>query len=483
MRSYKQTMLLAALCLLLITPMAALAQADTALSYGSSLDGAITDAQPEVRYTFSGAAGDLIVARMMATDTELDSYLILLDPSGEQITFDDDDGGSLNSLIGPFSLPIDGEYTLIATHCCPSGSYNSSGSFVISVNKIDAQPLTADEPLAFDLADAQQVLVYAYTATEPQVVFVQTHDLSVPGGVTLSVLNLSQDMSLYDSNQELDPSLEPAAPVYLSAPGDYLVTLRQETVAFDAEAAPVSGNLSASVLPMTALTLGESVSGTLDDANPFAVHSFDVSDTQLLSLSGSSESGTAPYELVIYDPTGAPILYNSTAFADDNTFSYDPVQLTESGTYVAIARRTDVGTSSTYTYAIGESQTAVLVLGEEVTGELPIQNEVFERVYRLDGISGQRVRITLRSIDNQYAPGIYIQGPATSDAAPDSSSIPGSGNNYNLNLNSSTPGTVTYETVLPATGAYVVRVSNIASAYGSTAFPGHYSLLIEALDQ
>ncbi|MCL4249435.1 MAG: hypothetical protein KJ065_14920 [Anaerolineae bacterium] len=489
MRSYKLTMLLAALCLLLITPIAALAQADTALAYGSSLDGEITDAQPEVNYTFSGAAGDLIVARMMATGDGLDSYLMLLDPSGEQITFDDDDGGSLNSLIGPFSLPADGEYTLVATHCCPGGDYASSGSFVVSVDKVDVQPLADGELLAFELADSQQVRVYAYTATEPQVVWVQTQALSGPGGAVLNVLNLNQDILLYDSrSQDTETVIAPPAPVYFSAPGDYLVTLRQEPAAFDAEAAPVSGSLSASLLPMTALTLGETVSGTLDDANPFAVRSFDVSATQLLSLSGSSEAGTAPYELLVYDPNGIQILFNSTAFADNDSFSYDPFQLTASGTYVAVARRADVGeplagTSSTYTYAIGESQTTVLVPGEEVTGQLPIQNETFERVYRLDGVSGQRVRITIRSLDNQYAPGLYIQGPATGDEQAANSSIPGSSNNYSLNLNSTTPGTLTYETVLPATGAYVVRVSNTAAAYGSTAFPGQYGLLIEALDQ
>ncbi|MEO1163893.1 MAG: PPC domain-containing protein, partial [Chloroflexota bacterium] len=94
------------------------AQDSTNLTYGDSATGQIDNETYEDFYTFEGNAGDTIIIMMTATDdapNRLDSYLILRDAEGIQLAFDDDGAQNLNSRIGPFTLPEDRTYTIVAT--------------------------------------------------------------------------------------------------------------------------------------------------------------------------------------------------------------------------------------------------------------------------------------------------------------------------------------------------------------------------------
>jgi len=62
-------------------------------------------------YAFEGRAGQRVQIDM--TSREIDSYLILIDPNGNEVTQDDDGGGGSNSRIVA-TLPADGTYLLMA---------------------------------------------------------------------------------------------------------------------------------------------------------------------------------------------------------------------------------------------------------------------------------------------------------------------------------------------------------------------------------
>ncbi|HEY9619466.1 MAG TPA: trypsin-like peptidase domain-containing protein [Crinalium sp.] len=62
-------------------------------------------------YTFTGRSGQQVVIEM--SSSEIDSYLILLDPEGRDIAQDDDGAGGNNSRIVA-SLPSNGTYTIFA---------------------------------------------------------------------------------------------------------------------------------------------------------------------------------------------------------------------------------------------------------------------------------------------------------------------------------------------------------------------------------
>jgi serine protease Do len=62
-------------------------------------------------YTFEGRAGQRIQIEMASP--EIDSFLILIDPNGNEVAQDDDSGGGSNARIVA-TLPADGSYLLMA---------------------------------------------------------------------------------------------------------------------------------------------------------------------------------------------------------------------------------------------------------------------------------------------------------------------------------------------------------------------------------
>lgn len=62
-------------------------------------------------YTFQGRAGQRVQIDMVSR--EIDPYLILIDPNGNEVAQDDDSGGSPNAKIVA-TLPVDGTYLLMA---------------------------------------------------------------------------------------------------------------------------------------------------------------------------------------------------------------------------------------------------------------------------------------------------------------------------------------------------------------------------------
>ncbi|MEL6309069.1 MAG: PPC domain-containing protein, partial [Chloroflexota bacterium] len=64
-------------------------------------------------YVFAGEAGSAVTITL--DSDQFDTYLVLLDENGSEITFNDDSRGSLNSQIASFELPYTGEYTIVVT--------------------------------------------------------------------------------------------------------------------------------------------------------------------------------------------------------------------------------------------------------------------------------------------------------------------------------------------------------------------------------
>jgi S1-C subfamily serine protease len=75
-------------------------------------------------YTFEGKAGQQVVIEM--TSSEVDAFLILLAPDGQNLAQDDDGGGSSNARLVVTSLPVDGTYMVLANSYGPgeTGRYN-----------------------------------------------------------------------------------------------------------------------------------------------------------------------------------------------------------------------------------------------------------------------------------------------------------------------------------------------------------------------
>ncbi len=84
-------------------------------------------------YVFDGKAGQVATLGMERLNGTLDAVLFLIGPGGDQLTQNDDaSNDTTNSLINNFILPVDGKYTVIATHF--GGQYGvTSGDYRLTL--------------------------------------------------------------------------------------------------------------------------------------------------------------------------------------------------------------------------------------------------------------------------------------------------------------------------------------------------------------
>jgi uncharacterized protein (TIGR03437 family) len=101
------------------------------------------------RYTFTGAAGQLVTFAL--NSTQFDPYLYLIGPNGAVLTEDDDGGVGLNARIpagnGYFALPAGGEYTIEVTSFDPAatGNYTLTATLTGALASVSAASFSATE--------------------------------------------------------------------------------------------------------------------------------------------------------------------------------------------------------------------------------------------------------------------------------------------------------------------------------------------------
>lgn len=115
---------------------AVMAQEATPLPFGEYVEGELSSSTYEVFYSFEGSAGDVVSIEMFPKPGtyDLDPYIFLRDPSGQNIGENDDFGYPLSLVVA--ELPADGTYTILATRS--GGSTGSSeGAYWIRVNQVE----------------------------------------------------------------------------------------------------------------------------------------------------------------------------------------------------------------------------------------------------------------------------------------------------------------------------------------------------------
>jgi hypothetical protein len=476
--------LIVTLCLLLAVPVV-LAQIDAtpggAVVYGEAVTGEITGDANRVGYTFEGSAGDVIVISMVAEDPGLDSYLELYDSAEEMLIYDDDGGGSLNSLIGPYVLPADDTYTVVATRCCGRGVGGSTGTFSLLVSQPQLQPLVPNQPLTVEL-NGENPLAFV-SLSELTGVFSLTGELlsgdSAFGVVVRNTAGgyLTQGYGSPDTTAVVDP-------LYLPADGDYQILIRRERQMMPPHVEPVevsdelSVRLTLAPIEAELLTPAATVNGALDNDNPVDHYRFSAERGELLRLRGGQDTGgDQPFEVRLFSPEGLQITGAGTYMGGDDpgSFEVDPIRLDTSGEYLMTVNRIDMtgeGPQGTvrYTVTLEPTQTAMLQAGVEISGTF--DENAMDHVYRYDGTAGQTVRITLRNQDAGMS--MNIEGPRREDHM--DSGV--------LSLYNNVAASASYEVTLPATGVYIFRLygQNYGPMTGVVSPMASFQLLIETLD-
>jgi hypothetical protein len=467
-----------------------LAQGDvTTIEAGTLISGAITTDAPEILYTFEGEAGDTITISMWAVDPGLDSYLILMLPDGTEIARDDDSGGNLNSLIGPFSLPEDGAYTVKATRFGGLDG-SSTGGFELQLLNVEVAPLTPNEQYTVELNDDMPSAYFSFTPQTDQAYVLTGTSIAGDTGFLINVNTaggetFNQIYGQVGGMGLIDPLLLPDA-----GQSHVIEVLRQIDPANAMAGDTVTVQMTLGTVETAPITLGTPVTGDLDPAMPTMHYAFEGAAGDVLRIE-AEQIGTEPYEIQVYSPQGYVVNGGATLYApDENGLVIDPLVLDADGEYLLLVHLFDYqGTGqlgkASYSVTLGETETPALTAGQAMENSFP-SPDVYQHVYRYMGTAGEQVRITLESLDGRYGPSLDVQGPAVEapEIDPLSSFNPGP-MVFVLGANSPLSGKLSYEVALPAEGLYLFYIRNGSYTYdipeGESASTGAFSLLVESL--
>ncbi|HLA42387.1 MAG TPA: hypothetical protein VJZ27_03065, partial [Aggregatilineales bacterium] len=99
--------------ILLAVPLAAQTDGAIELTPGSEVTGTLDSTNFATSYVFTGSVGDAVTIDAVTGDTDLSLVLLLVAPDGVLVAADNDLFTPNEATIADFSLPLDGQYTLI----------------------------------------------------------------------------------------------------------------------------------------------------------------------------------------------------------------------------------------------------------------------------------------------------------------------------------------------------------------------------------
>ncbi|NLE52246.1 MAG: hypothetical protein GX613_12660 [Chloroflexi bacterium] len=215
----KRWWMLVAVALSLALAGTAFAQGDaTPIAYGDTVEGEVTNAEFEVPYRFTGAAGDVVQVRMVVDDSG-DFYeptLILLDADNAVVASIEAWYEAL--LLVP--LPADGEYTILASRF-GGRTGTAEGGYTLTLGAlVGLQPGEAVE----GEMTADDTVLYAAPADAPFTLEVERISGDFSPEITVNVIGEYGDFEVIGTfygetvrkmTLEIEPDLEQPVDFYL----------------------------------------------------------------------------------------------------------------------------------------------------------------------------------------------------------------------------------------------------------------------------
>jgi len=358
-----------------------LAGLPTELAYGDTTTGAISDAQYEWLYTFTGEQGDAVTITLQATGGGLDPYLILRDAAGNQVAVNDDAPGSgaLDAAIQNIVLPADGTYTIVATRFQGQAGA-SGGDFELTLRREAPVTVTPMPSVTAVAGPTRPPLAIAYGVTvtgaisDAQFEVRYTFDGGRGDPVTITLRRTGGDLDPYlilldaagnevatnddaeDGTGTLDSRINnlplPAAGTYTiiatrfqrqagSSVGEFELTLERGSRAAATSVAPPPGG--------PRLAYGVTATGTISDAQPAVRFTFDGVRDDLVTIRMHRRSGNLDSLLILLNPAGEQMAFNDDApdAGETRDARINRFRLPASGTYTIVATRFEGQAGST----------------------------------------------------------------------------------------------------------------------------------------
>lgn len=365
------------------------------ITFGTPVTGAIVSAQPYQTYTFAGQAGDIVSVAMNAISGSLDPQVLILDPNGNLVAFNDDAAdGVTDSLVANLSLVLNGSYTIVATRYGQDIG-GTEGEFNVALSGAVTQGTAPDFPnlpngsvevsLQWTTAADLQLLVRdpqgnAIFDDNPRVV-ATGGQLAADGNVNCRASDGSPisyiywpegrlptagayEVEVWYQNQCNDPNPTVQFVLNVVANGQLVQSVTQQLqpteryltsffINTDATIAggeggiigtslrPDSSSLAADYVPQIetarVLTSGETVTGSIRLNQKFGVYLFDGDAGDVVTISMEGLNGTLDPVLFLIDPNNVQIAQNDDANQDTTNALISEFTLPEDGRYIIIA--------------------------------------------------------------------------------------------------------------------------------------------------
>lgn len=479
--------LLFAIFSLTILTVVAAAQNTETLTVDSPITGEITGETYEQFYTFEATAGDTIIITMNAAEdgpTRLDSYLFLQNANGDVITQDDDSGGNLNSRIGPFTIPEDGTYTVVATRFQQQVG-SSTGEYTLTLTAAEQTLINLGETITGTLSDEEPNDFYSFVSEEEATYELEVEWLSGEGNLGLDVRGM---MGEYVGGIGADPfSTRNFTLVRLSAGQQVnFVAVRYVDPNNTSEQSSLEYSFTLTPIETQPLTFdGQSatLTGEISRDNTVDYYAFDaeVGAEISVTLNGQAEGDFA---VDVYAPEGYSLFHGDTYYLNNGGPSGSaliaPTVIRTAGSYLIAVNNNNLppearsDESVAYDLTLTLSNVTALESGVAVEGTLEPQSNFYQRGYTYTGNAGESITVTLNALTQGSPVGFSIEL-----APQDVTSIEYRG--FNASFNSSEASDVSYTVTLPYDATYLIFVNY--AGYSPTPASADYRLMIESNGQ
>ncbi len=383
---------------------AAIIAAAQSISIGSSITGTITNQVPYEAYSFTGQTNDLVTIDMSATSGNLDTFLFLIDSSGNIVRSNDDRvQGDTDAEIVDALLPAPGTYTVVATRYAKriggtQGTYTLTlTSQAVSLpeefvnlprgalemrliwnSNADLQLLVRDPSGAAVYDDTPQIRSGGRLAAGGNVNCTQS--TGTPFSYIYWPTDTPPRAGVYEVEVWFQSECNDTAPVnfnlYVTYNGKEVLTdsanpllneryLTSFTITANGDAIPSDGGIITGVDSLdwqaeqeSALVLnaGEPRNGSITQDNKFDVYTFGAQAGDVVNIAMNNTSGTLDPSLYLLTASGNLVAQNDDAVAGENTNSLiSNLTLPADGQYIIIATHFGArygGTTGTYSLTL-----------------------------------------------------------------------------------------------------------------------------------
>ncbi len=433
------------------------------LSVGATATGAITDADFAVDYALTLEAGQVVTVTMQRTGGNLDPFLLLLGPEGQELASNDDaevqvGDTPLNAQIAGFVAPAAGTYTIRATRYLQE-SGGSTGPFQLAVESGAAAPTPGGPgPVTGDGVQDGGMVALGDTVTGAITESVHTvsYTVSLAAGQPVTVTmqrqggNLDSLLILYGPdgaelarNDDAEPRVgdsglnaqvagfvPPSAGVYTIhatrfmqaeglSTGPFTLSLESGGPVVVASPTPTQPLLAEGVADGGSLALNQTASGEIGGAVHTVEYTIDLRAGETIAITMQRLSGDLDCFLIVFGPQG-----NVQAFNDDSAVPVGDTSLNAhipgytapaDGTYYIQATRYqfDEGRSAgRFQLTVGPGTPMDVGSGGQVSVGATVTGEITATTYAVDYTitlqAGDSITVTMQRIDDTLDPYISI---------------------------------------------------------------------------